>query len=164
MDEEINMSEVDKIIHYDKQRIPYENRGSEYDKQRKRDERLRELQDDTTDLFEECKPYKKLHLTPYQELRVRFLVNHFGNNFEILHGQADSNTIILAFIFYIKINEVGRARLGDYKITSKYGLTDKIFELIVCRLCEYYMKRMPIVPVGTTGYDHEILSKNGGVK
>lgn len=156
------MTNINKLMQYNNQRMPYENRGNEYDKKRKREERLKELQDTTTDLFEECKPYKKLQLTPYQELRVRFLVNHFGNNFEMLHGQADSDTIILAFIFYIKINEVGRARLNDYKITSKYGLTDHIFELIVCRLCEYYMKRMPIVPVGTTNYDHEILSKNGG--
>ena len=116
----------------------------------------------TTELLNECQSYKKLQLTPFQELRVRFLVNHFGNDFKMLHGQAKTETIILAFIFYIKINEVGRARLNDYKITGKYDLTNNIFEIIVCRLCEYYMQRMPIVPVGSTDYDHEILSRNGG--
>ena len=54
------------------------------------------------------------------------------------------------------------ARLNDYKITGKYGLTDNIFEIIVCRLCEYYMQRTPIVPVGSTDYDHDILCRNGG--
>ncbi len=42
------------------------------------------------------------------------------------------------------------------------GLTDNIFEIIVCRLCEYYMQRTPIVPVGSTDYDHDILCRNGG--
>lgn len=155
------MSNVD-YLKYDKQRMPYESRGKEYDKQRKREERQKELEGITTELFDECQSYKKLQLTPYQELRVRFLVNHFSNDFKMLHGQAKTETIILAFIFYIKINEVGRARLKNYKITGKYGLTDNIFEIIVCRLCEYYMQRTPIVPVGSTNYDHEILSRNGG--
>lgn len=158
------MSEVDKIMQYDKQRMPYEDRGKEYDKQRKREERLKELQLITDDLLFECKQYKRLRLTSYQELRVIFLVNKFGNDFKMLHGQAGAETIILAFIFYMKINEVGRARLKDYKIASKYGLTDNIFEIIVCRLCEYYMKRTPIVPVGSTDYNHDILCRNGGFK
>lgn len=159
------MSNVDYLVNkYDKQRMPYEDRGKDHDKKRKREERQKELELITTELLTECQTYKKLQLTPYQELRVRFLVNHFGNDFKMLHGQAKTETIILAFIFYIKINEVGRARLNDYKITSKYALTDNIFEIIVCRLCEYYMKRMPIVPVGSTDYDHEILSRNGGQK
>ena len=62
----------------------------------------------------------------------------------------------------MKINEIGRARLNDYKITGKYGLTDNIFEIIVCRLCEYYMQRTPIVLVGSTDYDHDILCRNEG--
>lgn len=159
------MSNVNYLVNkYDKQRIPYENRGKEYDKQRKREKRQKELQVITTELLSECQSYKKLQLSQYQEHRVRFLVNHFANNFKMLHGQAKTETIILAFIFYIKINEIGRARLNDYKITVKYGLTDNIFEIIVCRLCEYYMQRMPIVPSGSTNYDHDILCRNGGQK
>ena len=157
------MRDIDFLVEkYDKQRMLYEDRGKDYDKQRKRETRQKELQTLTGELLTECQSYKKLHLTPYQELRVRFLVDHFGNDFKRLHGQAKTETIILAFIFYIKINEIGRARLNDYKITGKYGLTDNIFEIIVCRLCEYYMQRMPIVPVGSTDYDHDILSRNGG--
>ena len=157
------MKDIDYLVNkYDKQRIPYEDRGKDYDKQRKRETRQKELQTLTGELLTECQGYKKLQLTPYQELRVRFLVNHFGNDFKMLHGQAKTEAIILSFIFYMKINEIGRARLNDYKITGKYGLTDNIFEIIVCRLCEYYMQRTPIVPVGSTDYDHDILSRNGG--
>lgn len=156
------MSSTNFLIDKYSQRVPYENRGREHDKIRKREERKKELEVITNELLNECQSYKKLQLTPYQELRIRFLVNHFGNDFKMLHGQAKTESIILAFIFYIKINEVGRARLNDYKITGKYGLTDNIFEIIVCRLCEYYMQRMPIVPVGSTDYDHDILCRNGG--
>lgn len=150
---------VDK---YDKQRIPYENRGREHDKKRKREERLKELELLTDELIIECESYKRLKLTIYQKERIKYLVKKFGNDFKMLHGQAKTETVILAFIFYIKINEVGRARLNDYKIASQYGLTDNVFEIIVCRLCEYYMKNAPIVPVGSTDYDHDILSRNGG--
>ena len=82
----------------------------------------------------------------------------------MLHAKAKSETIILAFIFYIKLNEEPKIKINQYKITSKHGLTDNIFEIIICKLAEYYMQRMPIVPVESTDYDHEILSKNGGQK
>ena len=149
---------------YDKQRMPYENRGKEYEKHRKREERKKELYEICQELFEECANYKRLQLTNYQKERVIHLVDTFGDNFKILHGQSKKETIILAFIFYIKINELSRLKLKEYTITSKYQLNDHIFEIIVCKLAEYYMKRMPIVPHITTKYDHEILSKNGGVK
>ena len=148
----------------DKQRIPYEERGKEYDKQRKREERQRELRYLVDDLINECEKHKRLRLNPHQKERVKYMVKLFANNFKTLHGQADSETIILAFIFYIKLNEEPRLKLNEYKITSEYGLTDNIFEIIVCRLCEYHMKRTPLPPVETTDYDHEILCRNGGKK
>ena len=149
------------IQKYDKKRMPYEDRGREYDKLRKREQRKNELQDICDDLFYEC---KLLGLTNYQKQRVIYLVEMFGDNFKSLHGQAKKETIILAFIFYIKKIEDPRIRLERYQITSKYDLTDNIFEIIVCRLCEFFMKRMPIVPYGTTKYNHEFLSRNGGEK
>lgn len=149
---------------YDKQRLPYEDRGKEYDKLRKRRERQRELEDICDDLFIECEKYKKLQLTDYQKRRVIYLVNNFGKDFKRLHGTAKKEAIILSFIFYIKINELGTLRLNEYKLASQYGLNDNIFEIIVCRLCEHFMSKMPIVPYTSTSYDHEILSKNGGIK
>ena len=89
------MKDIDYLVaKYDKQRIPYEDRGKDYDKQRKRETRQKELQTLTGELLTECQGYKKLQLTPYQELRVRFLVNHFGNDFKMLHGQAKTEAII----------------------------------------------------------------------
>lgn len=158
------MSDIDYIIDKYKQRVPYEERGSEYDKQRKRNERRKEVKEIALDLIKECEDYKRLRLTPYQKDTVLFLVNKFSNDFKIFHGQSKRETIILAFIFYVKISDEPRIKLDEYKITSKYCLTDNIFEIIMCKLAAYFMKRMPIVPVESTDYDHEMLSRHGGEK
>ena len=158
----IFMSHTDFLINKYNQRVPYENRGKEHDKLRKRESRIKRLYETCDDLFDECNNYKRLRLSKYEKERVKFMVKTFGNNFKMLHGQAKSDTIILAFIFYIKITYVNAIRLNDYKIASKHNLSDLTFEIILCRLAEYYMQRMPIVPVGSTNYDHEILSRNGG--
>ena len=153
------------VKNHDHKRIPYEDRGSEYDKLRKREERKKELDVICDELFFECEQYKLLNLTPYQKTRVKFLIDDWGWNFSKLHGKAKKEAIILSFIFYIKKLEVASIRLGDYGVLSqRYGLTNDIFELVVCRLAAYYMSKAPIVPRVTTDYDHEILSKNGGRK
>lgn len=153
---------IDSLIDKYGQRVPYEERSKESDKKRKRKERRRELKELTVELIGECEEYKRLRLTPYQRDTVFFLVDTFCKDFKMLHGQAKTTTIILAFIFYVKINELPSVKLNEYKVTSKYDLSDETFEIIVCRLAAYFMKRMPIVPRGTTDYDHETLSRNGG--
>lgn len=155
---------IDSLLNKYEQRVPYEDRGKNYDKKRKREERQKELKLITEELFSECEDYKRLRLTIYQKERVHYIVKQFANNFKMLHSKAKTETIILAFIFYIKLNEEPKIKLNQYKITSKYDLSDNIFEIIICKLAEYYMQRMPIVPVGSTNYDHEILCKNGGKK
>ena len=157
------MSNIDFLVkNYDKKRIPYEDRGKEYDKYRKSEERKRELKDITYDLFAECENYKKLKLSSYQRIRVIYLVETFGKNIKKLHGTTKKESIILAFIFYIKLIELGTINLEDYKIFSEYGLTNKILLLIISRLCEYYMRNSPVLPYDTTKYDYEILSRHGG--
>lgn len=153
---------IDSLINKYSERVPYEERGREYEKERKRKERARELKEITDDLISECSNYKRLRLTPHQKNQVHYMVEKFSNNFNMFHKTAKSEAIILAFIFYLKINENPLLKLKEYKITSKYCLTDNMFEIIICKLASYYMKRMPIIPVGTTNYDHEILSRNGG--
>lgn len=153
---------IDSLIKKYEQRVPYEERSMESDKQRKRNERRREVKDIALDLISECEEYKRLRLNPYQKDTVLFLVNKFGNDFRRFHKTAKSETIILAFIFYVKIDETPEIRLNEYKLTSKYDLTSQVFEIIMCKLAAYFMKRMPIVPVESTDYDHELLSRNGG--
>lgn len=154
------MTDINFLVNnYDKRRIPYEDRGKDYDRIRKKEERKKELHECCNDLFYES---KVLCLSNYQKRRVHYLINLFGDDLRRLHGRAKKETIILAFIFYIKKIEEPKIRLDDYQVTTKYDLTDNIFEIVICRICEYFMKNMPIVPHVTSDYDHEILSRNGG--
>ena len=157
------MSSTNFLIDKYSQRVPYENRGREHDKIRKREERKKEvLNYICEEVFFECESYKKLKLTRYQKIRVKFLVKKFQGNFDLLHGNASKRAVVLAFIFYIKKNQGRNLCLDDYKITGEYGLSHDVFELIICRLCEHYMRNAPVPPHGSTSFDHEILSKHGG--
>lgn len=154
------MNRVEYLVkNYDKKRMPFEDRGKEYDLVRKRQERKRELKYVTEMLINECKKHKRLQLTKYQEDRVNYLVDSFCNRFKYLHAKAKKETIILAFIFFVKLNEDSRIKLGHYQIASKYDLTNDVFEIIICRLLEYFMRRMPLKIINTDRYDHEILLK-----
>ena len=155
------MTDIKKLLDKYNTRVPFEERSQETDKYRKRKTRLNELHTLCDELFLEC---KVLCLSSYQKERVHWLIDKFGNNFKSLHGQAKKETIIVAFIFYIKKNEISKIRLEDYQITKDYGLTDNIFEIIICRICETFISESPIVPYETTLYNHEVLSRNGGRK
>lgn len=155
------MTDIGKLLNKYDTRVPYEERSRETDKVRKRKTRLNELHDKCDQLFFEC---KLLCLTDYQKKRIHFLIDKFGDNLQNLHGQSKKEVKILAFIFYIKKIENPRIRLSDYQITNEYGLTDHIFEIIICRVCETYIREAPIVPYETTVYDHDLLSRNGGCK
>lgn len=104
---------------------------------------------------------KPLTLTPNQMKVIRYLIDDFNEDFNQLHRRASEETIILAFIFYMKKVEKASIRLGDYKITGKYGLTNHIFELIICRMLLKFMKRCPIKPTINYSRDHEGLSRSG---
>ena len=58
-------------------------------------------------------------------------------------------------------NRDTNAKLTNYRVNSKYGLTDNIFELIICRIVQALLSESRIVPVGTTKYDHDVLSRTG---
>ena len=76
----ISMNSINYLINKYQKRVPYENRGKEHDKLRKRENRLNELYELCEDLFNECERYKRLRLTPYQKERVKYIVKKFGNN------------------------------------------------------------------------------------
>lgn len=153
------MKNITNLLNKYETRVPFEERNRSSDKLRKRKTRLTKLHTLCDELFLECKP---LCLSNFQKERVHFLIDKFGNNLKSLHGQSKNPVKILAFIFYIKKLEDPRIRLSDYQITKTYGLTDNIFEIIICRVCETFIREAPIVPYETSKYDHEILSRNGG--
>ncbi|MBR3140538.1 MAG: hypothetical protein IKF11_06705 [Methanobrevibacter sp.] len=104
---------------------------------------------------------KSLMLTSNDKKIVRYLINVFSDDFKKLHRRASDEAIILAFIFYLKKIELPSIRLSDYRICNKYELTDPVFEIILCRIILYYMRKTPIEPVTYRKDEHEILIREG---
>ena len=104
---------------------------------------------------------KSLMLTPNDKKTVRYLIDVFSDDFKKLHRRASDEAIILAFIFYLKKIELPSVRLSDYRICNKYGLTDAVFEIILCRIILYYMRKTPIEPVTYRKDEHDILIREG---
>ena len=94
---------------------------------------------------------------------VHFLIDRFHNDFKKLHGRAKNETIILSFMFYVKKLDDSRININNYSICKKYNLSDSVFEIVICRMCDSFVKSLPVGYVDTTKYNHDILSRNGGV-
>lgn len=103
---------------------------------------------------------KVLLLTNHEKEHVHYLVEKFSD-FNTLHRQASKECIILALIFYVAKIKTPKRQLNEYSFTRKYGLTDPIFELILCRVVQKLLSETPIVPRKTCKYDNDILYKTG---
>ncbi|MBQ2653011.1 MAG: hypothetical protein IJF83_05605 [Methanobrevibacter sp.] len=103
---------------------------------------------------------KVLLLTNNEKEHVHYLVNKF-DDFNSLHRTATKECIILAFIFYVAKINTPKRQLKEYSFTRKYGLTEPVFELIMCRVVQKLLAEAPIVPKNTKKYDNDILYKTG---
>ena len=103
---------------------------------------------------------KVLLLTNNEKEHVHYLVNKF-DDFNSLHRTATKECIILAFIFYVAKINTPKIQLKEYSFTRKYGLTEPVFELIMCRVVQKLLAEAPIVPKNTKKYDNDILYKTG---
>ena len=83
---------------YKKPIVKGEKRTKEYDKMIKRKQSKKGKEETAKDLFNEV-PF---HLTNNDKEQVFHLIKMYPN-FRKLHGNASNETIILAFIFYVKI-------------------------------------------------------------
>ena len=105
---------------------------------------------------------EKLNLNNSQIIIVRYLIDEFNKEFQELHRKASEETIILAFMFYVKMIDEPRTRIDKYRVSSKYNLTDKVYEIILCRMLLKFMKKCPIRPYGNYASDeHDILIREG---
>lgn len=144
---------------YDKPYVPGEVRSPEYEKNLKRKQRLKSRLIKLDIILNEVKP---LLLTESQKEHIAYLIRKHSNNFKKLHGNASEETIILAFIFYIKKTEDAAIKIDRYTVTKKYKLSHNAFETIICRLTKHCMEHESVKPVLTTKYDHEILLDSKG--
>ena len=124
----------------------------------KRNRRLIEKHNICENLFEECNYFT---FSEAEKNFIHYLINRFSN-FKELHARANVETIILVFIFYVKKLNNPSVNLNHYSISKKYGLSDQVFKLVICRICVDFIKNSPIIEYETSKYNHELLSKNGG--
>ena len=144
---------------YNKSYVPGEKQFSETNKLLKRNQRRIMKHEICEDLFFEC---DFLNLSKVQKNFVHYLIDRFSDDFKKLHGKAKNEAIILAFIFYVKKLDNPRLNVENYSISKRYGLTNNVFILVVCRICDDFIKNSPIIHIESTDFDHEILSRNGG--
>ena len=144
---------------YDKHYVGGEKHSPETNKMLKRNQRRLVKHAICEDLFFECDFFS---LSRYQRDFVHFLIDRFSDHFKKLHGKAKNEAIIIAFIFYVMKLENSRINVDNYSVCKKYGLSSDVFVLIVCRMCDDFVKKSPINFYESTRYDHDILSKNGG--
>lgn len=143
---------------YDNNYVKGERRSRERNRKMKQNRKLKNRYLLLDELLYESKP---LTLTPNQYRLVKDLIYDFNNRFKELHKQASEETIILAFIFFVKKVEDSRTKVTNWKVCKEYGLTDHVFEIILCRLTLGFMERCPIVPREYGKSDHEVLVREG---
>ena len=153
------MTDYQQLIDkYENSYVPGEIRSPEYEKRMRSESILKHRMLLVDEIGLEA---KYLLLTHAQKNKVKVLVRTFHPSFKSLHRRASDETIILAFIFYIKKLEVPKIQLKNYKITRKYNLTDVVFELILCRISDYFMSNSPLQITMSNKDNHDDLVKTG---
>ena len=144
---------------YNKSYVPGERRATQTNTALKRNQRMMDKHQVCDELLYECDFF---NMSISQKEFVHYLIDTLGADFKKLHGRAKKEAIILAFIFYVKKLEDSRLKIENYSICKKYCLTEEVFILVICRVCDYFVRKSPLPVYETKRYDHEILSKNGG--
>lgn len=103
-----------------------------------------------------------IHFSITQKNFIHYLIDYYHADFKNLHAQAKKEAIILVFMLYVKKIDNPKINLNNYSVSKKYGLTDSVFKLVICRMFDIYIKDSPIIFRESTKYDHDILSRNGG--
>lgn len=149
----------DKLKLYSNTYVKGECRSKEYEAQIKQEKALNTKLDLADMIFNEL----NFQFNRTQKDQVKELIlTH--KNFNKLHRKASNETIILSFIYYIKMNDnpirLDKQKRIIYKITKlNLNTFRNIFELIICRLQYYHMQNTRIMPRQPTNIDHNLLYK-----
>ena len=146
---------------YSSNYVPGEKRSSEYDNMIRQQTTLSDNIHLLHTLNQEL-PIK-LQLNKCDLKMVEKLLETFQGNLNYLHRQCKTETIILAFIFYIRKMENPRIQIEHYRILTERGLTTQNYSLIISRALKYHLEHRPMPITTTTNYDHDKLIRNGGI-
>ena len=150
----------EKLDKYNKPYVHGEQHTNEYNKQVKRKHNLQRRYRIAENFKYEA---KYLLINDSHIKRVKYLISVFNDDFNGLHNCASEEVIILVFFYYYLRLEDSNFDMMSYRVTRKYNLSYRVFNLIVCRMLEYFMRQAPVVPWETTVYDHDLLLRNNGV-
>lgn len=134
-----------------------ERRTPENERVHKQEQLKREKHELAEELLNET---KILMLSNNEKEHVHYLIDKFSD-FRRLHGNCKKEVIILALIWYVAKINTPKRQLKEYSFPKKYGLTDNIFELIMCRIVQRLLSEAPIIPKSTKKYDNDILYRKG---
>ena len=149
-----------ELLHkYSEPYVPGEKRSREYEREIKRKQRLKRRLVKLDIMLNEA---SVLFVNADQKKQLQFLIKRYSNSFKKLHGKASEETIILAFIFYLKKMDDPLIQIQKYRISKKYKLTHNTFETIIIRLTADYFSNKYIIPDISTEYDHEVLYETKG--
>ena len=104
------------------------------------------------------KEESKLYLNKFEKEQVQYHIKKY-DNFKELCNNVKEETIILAFIFYVKLSSNFDIRFNTWSICAGYGLTYRTYSLIITQLCKLISEDIPLSLSATTRYDHNILEK-----
>ena len=153
-----SVSDINRLLKkYENNYVPGEKRTRDQERIHKLKQFKKEKHLLVDELLNET---KVLLLTNNEKEHVHYLVNKF-DDFNSLHRTASKECIILAFIFYVAKINTPKRQLKEYNFTRKYGLTEPVFELIMCRVVQQLLAEAPIIPKNTKKYDNDILYKTG---
>ena len=155
------MTNIKQLLQkYEANYVPGERRSNEYDNMIRQQNTL----SDNIHLLHNLNQELPLTLQLNKcDLRLaEHLVKVFNNNLKYLLRQGKTETILLAFIFYLRKMENPLIKIEDYTILRKYGLNNNNYSLIISRVCMYYMMNTPLSINETTKYDHDLLLRNNG--
>ena len=143
------------IDKYNEPYVPGEKRSKEYERIIKREQRLKARLVKLDLILNDA---KTLLVTPSQKEHVQYLIKKYSNKFQELHRTCSEETIILAFIFCVKMISDASVKIDRYTVSKQYNLNHNNFETIICRL----VKEDFIPPRVTTEYDHGIMLETKG--
>ena len=138
--------------------VPGERRTSKTETVHKRRQLMREKHKLVDDLLAETDD--KLYLSDIEKEHIHYLIDKFPD-FNLLHRKAKKEAIILAFIWYVYKIKHPKRQLSEFKFSKDYGLSNPVFELIMCRIVQQLLAETPIIPKFTVKYDNDILCRTG---
>lgn len=152
------MTNIESVIKkYDKNYVPGERRSREYEKKKEEERRLHER------LMKAEPLMLNMKLNPRQIEGVKYFIHTF-KNFKELHRRLSDEGIIICFCLYFKKLDDSRLNIDSYRVCKQYNVNSKTFELVCCRIIQHFTRNYPIQCTSTNRFDHEELSKNGGVE